>query len=441
MIRALLGRLMPKGRFARRVTMLSGGTLLGQLALIASSPILTRLYTPEEFGVLAVFAAISSMLGQVMALRYEFAVPVCRKEEDAAAVAWVGCVVTLLLTALLALVLAFYDESLANLFQMPGHAGLLWLLLPFLLLWGLGLVLTCWSVRRGAFRINAMSNAVFASTQAVSQVGLGFLGGGAVSLVAGHTVSSVTRFMVLLPTLSAADRVLLRRVGWRRVAAAAREHWHYPVYAGSSSLLQSAATMLPQVLVAMLYGPAAAGLFGLGQRITGIPVRMLGEAGSHAFLGEIAQAEGPALYRLFNRTTIRFLALGLLGMSPLLVAGPALFAFVFGEPWRQTGAIVQLLVPLHLARFVVVPVSQTLNVLGHQRLALAASVLIALALGLAFALAAWLSLPLLTAVLLYSAASCLAFLFYLGAAWHVARQAAGGAAARPVPERAGPTAP
>jgi O-antigen/teichoic acid export membrane protein len=301
-------------------------------------------------------------------------------------------------------------------------------------------VLTYWSVRRGSFRVNALSNVAFAGTQAVSQVGLGLLGGSAVALVGGYAASAVARFAVLVRTLAPADLALLRRVGWRRMAALAREHWHYPVYAGSSSLLQSASTMLPQVLVAMLYGPAAAGLFGLGQRITAVPVRMLGEAGSYAFLGEIAQAEGPALYRMFNRTTVRFLGLGLLGMSPLLLAGPTLFAFVFGEPWRQTGAIVQLLVPLHLARFVVVPVSQTLNVLGHQRLALAASVLIGTALGTAFALAAWLELPLLPAVLLYSAASTLAFLFYLGAAWHVARQAAGGAAARPVPERADPTA-
>ena len=272
----------------------------------------------------------------------------------------------------------------------------------------------------------AAGNLIQLAGQAVAQLVFGLFGGGGAALVAGYNLGPVARFLVMAGTLQAADRVLLRRITLARIRALAREHWRYPVFSSSSSLLQSASQMLPAVLVAGLYGPVTAGWFGLGQRIMGAPVRMLGDAASQVFLGEIARADGGALYCLFLRTAVRFFALGLAGMAPLLLAGPALFALAFGEPWREAGAIVQLLVPVYLARFVVVPVSQTLNVLGRQDLHLIASLLNCAGLGLSFALGAWLDLPLLGTTLLYSIGSTAAFVFYFGAAWHTARRAAAG---------------
>jgi O-antigen/teichoic acid export membrane protein len=419
-----LRRFLPQGRFARRLTILSGGTVLGQGLLVLVSPLLTRLYGPEEFGVLAVFTALAAIICPVTAFRYEAALPVIREEDDAAATAVAGCLVALAWSLLLAAVLALAGPSLAAGLGVPGFSGVLWFLPAMLLTWGLSLVLSHLSIRRGTFRVNALSNLALSASQAVGQAVLGLLAATASTLVAGYTLGSLVRCCLLLRALPPADRALLRQVAWRRVAAMARAHWHYPAFSGSSAVLQSAGQMLPAVFIAILYGPAAAGWFGLGQRVTGMPARMIGEAAAQAFLSEIAQAEGPAVFRLFKRTALRFFLLGVLGLGPLLLAGPALFALVFGEPWRETGVIVQLLVPLHLARFVVLPVAQALNVTGRQHLHLLASLLGALALFASFGLGAALDLPLERTLLLYSLGSTAAFLFYLGAAWRAAKAAA-----------------
>jgi O-antigen/teichoic acid export membrane protein len=437
---AKLGRILPRGRFTRRLTMLSGGTMAGQLLLVASSPFLTRLYGPEEFGVLAVFTSVTTILGGVMTLCYQYAVPVCRDDADAAATVAVGLSSVVLVDLVLVLVLAVASGPLAARLGIAGFAGLLWLAPFYLLLWGWSLVLAHWSIRGGTYRLNALGNLIQSATQAGSQLGLGLLpGAGAGALVLGYSLGPLARCLVFLKGLEPADRAILRRVSWARLRAQALAHRSYPLFTAPATLLESAASMLPTILVAVLYGPAAAGWFGLGQRITGMPVRMLAEAGSNVFLGEIAQAERAAIYRLVRRTSVRFAALGLVGMLPLLLAGPPLFALVFGEPWREAGSMVQLLVPLNLARFVVVPVSQTLNVLGRQNLRLVASLLTTVALGASFALGAWLGLPQLVTIALYSAGTTLAFLFFLGITWHVARQAAL-AEARPAPSR-GPAVP
>ena len=419
-----LTRLLPKGRFARRLMMLSAGTVAGQLLLVASSPVLTRLFSPAEFGALAVFSAFGSILGGLMALRYDYAIPVARDDEEAAALVAAGLATTAGLSILVAILVAALGPLLAQALGLAGFARLLWLLPVLLLFWGMALALGGWSIRRGTFRANALSNLFQYAGQAAAQIGLGLTGLGSAGLVAGYALGQTARGAIFAITLPGSERRALAAVRPKAVLAAARAHWRYPVFSCSSSLLQSVSQMLPAVLVALLYGPAMAGLFGLGQRIMGLPVRMLGETASAVFLGEIAASGREGLYRLMVRTALQFLLLGVVGMAPLLVAGPQIFALAFGAPWREAGLITQLLVPLYLARFVVVPVSQTLNVYGRQDLHFTSALLNVLALTVSFALGSWLDLAPSVTLLLYSLGSAAAFVFYFAAVWTIARRAA-----------------
>jgi O-antigen/teichoic acid export membrane protein len=115
--------------------------------------------------------------------------------------------------------------------------------------------------------------------------------------------------------------------------------------------------------------------------------------------------------------------LGIVGMTPILLAGPFLFALLFGEPWRLGGSFAQALVVAQLARFVAVPVSQTFNVFGRQDLEFSTSLLNGMALIASFFLIDWLELQPTAAVLLYSLATALSQLAMLIIAWHITRRA------------------
>src|SRR5437660_1191678 len=119
---------MPKSRFVRRMAMLSGGTALGQLTLVASSPILTRLYGPKSFGALGVFVSLASILAMVAALRYEFAVPVARDEQEAVELVGVGNAASVVMALATALGVWFGGDWLARVTSVPDLVPLLWLL-------------------------------------------------------------------------------------------------------------------------------------------------------------------------------------------------------------------------------------------------------------------------------------------------------------------------
>ena len=62
-----------------------------------------------------------------------------------------------------------------------------------MLLWGLTLPLALASIRRGAFRANALNKTLQLTTQATAQLGLGVAGAGGAGLVVGYCTGYVVR--------------------------------------------------------------------------------------------------------------------------------------------------------------------------------------------------------------------------------------------------------
>ena len=423
----LLGRLSQasRSRLIRRLGTLSGGMAIGQLVVLLTSPILTRLYDPDDFGLYAVFTAtVRAARGRpVAALRDRH--PPGPDRAAGRRYAALSLVVALGLSLASVPLIWLGSDWLAQVTQMPGLTHILWLLPATMVLAGLAQFLNYWSVYRGTFRLNASSRIVQSVLQSALQVVLGVLGAGPLGLVLGYAVAYGVRASELHPTPTsqglapAPRRARDGRCGnWRSSNGGIRPCLPHP------RSCRTATQLLPAVLLAALYGPAVAGWFGLGQRLIGLPVRLLGQAASQVFLGEIAISSRRDTFKLFKQASLAFLALGIVIMAPLLFAGPSLFALVFGEAWRTAGEITRLLVPLYLTRLVVTPVSQTLNAYGRQSQHLLTAGLSTAMLATSFVIAWLYALEPLTTVFMFSVGSSLAYLLYFWLAYRAARSLA-----------------
>jgi len=424
-------RYLPEKTFLRKLLMLSSGTIAGQAIVIASSPLLTRLFTPVEFGHFAVFAALISIAGVAACWRFEFAVPVLRADADAAAMIDAAALATVLMALMTALVVLAFGDRFARLVEAEALAPWLWLLPVAVLAWGLGSLGSYWSLRRGTYRANGLNRTLTHGSQAGGQLALGVLGAGMPGLIVGYLFGYGVRLCHYVAATAAADRRLFAQQRPRDIWRVARRSWRYPVFSAPSSLLLTFCEMAPAIVIAALFGPAMAGWYALAHRLMGLPVKLLGEAASQVFLGEGRDLAGADLHHFFLRTFCLFVGLGAIGMLPLLFVAPPLFALLFGEAWREAGVIVQLLVPLHLARFVAVPVSQLLIVLQRQEIQFVGASINVVALLASFGVGHLLSLDSTTTILLFSSASAAAFALVVLISWVLVRQAGSG---RSIPE-------
>jgi O-antigen/teichoic acid export membrane protein len=296
---------------------------------------------------------------------------------------------------------------------------LIWLIPSGVLLYSMAQPLANLALRGGAVAANSLTPPLQSVSQLAAQGALGLLGTGGLGLATGYVLGLTPRLLWLGCAARTSLRHPSRRLDVRELTAAFRREWRYPLIAVPSTLLRLVSQFLPVVIVTLLYGPAIGGLFGLAQRVVTMPVRMIGLATSQAFLAEARTLDRPALRSLLAATVLRFVVIGFAWGVPLALIAPHLFAFVFGSEWRMAGEITRVLIPIHIARFVLTPISQALNIVGRQHLDLALAFPLIVALVLCFALAEAADLSPLSAILAYSLASCGIFMATIWISWKV----------------------
>jgi O-antigen/teichoic acid export membrane protein len=355
------------------VLAVSGGTLAGQALVVAATPLLTRLYTPAEFGVLAAFAALAYCLVAVASLRYEMAVPLAPDDETAMNLLAVAVAAALGTAGACALAAGLFPglvrAALGNTGVTP-YAGALSLAVAG---GGVYQALTYWEVRRGRF--GTIGKTRFA--QNVAQVGVqlsaGLAGLGVVGLVAGDVIGRAGGGGVLAARLRRGDRHLLRAVSVASMRRAAGSYRRFPLLSSWSAIVNAVGLSIPALVFGALFGAATAGLFVLAQRMVGLPLRLVGSAVAQVYLseaGRTAHADPTLARSLFLRTARRLLLLGLVPTVIVGALGSLLFGTAFGREWQEAGTYAQLLALPFALQAVADPLSQTLNVTRRQDLQL-----------------------------------------------------------------------
>ena len=412
------------GSFGRHVAVVIGGTALGQVIIVAASPVLTRLYTPADFGLLSVYVSVLGLGVVAASLRYEVAIPLPDADEDAANLLALSLLIVVALTAVSALLALFGAPRLLRGTSYAGLAPYAWMLPLSILGAGTYQALTFWALRKQAFGILARTKVTQSIGQVATQIGLGLLGVGPAGLLGGDVVGRTGGSGTILRLVLRRDGVPLRAVNLRGIRKVADRYRRFPLLASGSALLNAATLQAPLLLLAVFYGPVTAGLFALGQRVLAAPMSLIGTAVGNVYysaLSAVSRTDKKRMQPLFWRTTKR---LALLGAAPAVlagIAGPWACRLLFGSQWAEAGTYLRLCAPMLLVQFVASPLGGTLDVLERQDLHLAREVVRQLLSLGALVAARLLAFDAWTAVLAFGVAGAIGNLVYIGSTWYALR--------------------
>jgi O-antigen/teichoic acid export membrane protein len=403
--------------FLKNVSIMLSGAAAGQFLSVMLSPALTRLYTPQEFGILSVYSAILTISVVTASLRYELALPLLRSDDEAInLMAVCGCVLVAMTGIICAAAFAFPENWLRLIWPTPLHFRRVHLYcalltLGFACLGGYYIALYS-ATRRGAFRAIARTRVGQGLVGPVTQIGFGLAGVGAPGLVVGSILGQSAGTFGLLWRQIGGQRSLLRAVSWQKMAELARRYRRFPLIASWAALIDAAGgNQLLFLLVSVEYSARVAGFIFLAERIAARPLSLIGTSILQVFVGEAGKsvsADPAQLRRRFYQVTSRQLCLAAAWLT--VTNGAALFPFpaVFGANWGDAVIYLQAMSLGYLAHAMVLPVFHTLQILEKQSIAAAWQIgrlaLIVTTLGAAIHFG--LSVPL--AIFCYSAAQALA---------------------------------
>ncbi len=347
------------------------GTVLAHGLVIAVTPVLTRLYSPQDFGVFAVYLAIVNLFGVAACLRYEMAIVL--PEDDAESVGLLGlslAAVVVVAVALLLLVASFRAD-VARVMGMPALAGLLWLVPVAVLLRGTYQALNYQATRHKRMRRIASSRVGQAVTAAAGQIAAGAAAApGALGLVGGQVAGTLAAAGVLVHGYRREIvQALMRLRNVRALLPLAGRYRSFPYFNVPASLLNVGAYEVPALILGLFFADAVVGEFAVAMRVVALPSAFISASLSQVFYqraSEVHRRSGhtrdvtvPSLRALLYLALPSYLVLGL--------AAPWVFVPIFGDPWAQAGVYVAVLSPLCFFMFMVAPISQLFLVFGKQR--------------------------------------------------------------------------
>jgi len=412
---------LPRGRFARSVALLAGGTALGQAITVLVSPILTRLYTPEDFGVFGVYASILGIVTVVASLRYEYALPLPEDDETAANILVLCFILLFGMTTLSWLVIHGLGNQIVTWANVPGLKPYLWLIPLGMLGAGTYQILNYWAVRKRDFPRIARTRLSRGVARAALQVGVGFVNSGPLGLLLGQFAGETAGSTSLGLAAWRKDRAPFKAVSLQEIRRAGARYKRFPLFSSWADLLDALGLQVPQLLFAAFYGAEVAGWFALGQRAIAVPLNIVVDSVAQVYFGEAARLprdDPKAMKRLFLKLTGRLALIGGIPVAVICALAPWFFAIVFGPGWGTAGRYVQILGPMFAVRFAIVPLSHTLNVLERQDLYLIwDGTRFVLVVG-ALLVGRLLAFSHIAAIGVYSLSMLTAYLLLWGLAWH-----------------------
>lgn len=348
--------------FKKSFITLMSGAFLSQLIPILIAPLLTRLYTPTDFGIYTLIISIATFGSIIATGRYEIAIMLPEKESEAFSLFILSVLLTAVFSVLSLIVIILFKNDLAILLGLSQSEWLY--VIPFLIfLTAAYQSVNFWVNRQKKFKIMTSNRVGRSAVSSFSQVAIGKLGNNS-GLIWGTLISQMTSFFFLVRNIYP-----VHPINKEDIEKTAKRYIKFPKYALWADGINSLSNQLPVFFLLSFFSAEAGGQYGLTLRILGLPIALI----SSAVLDVFKQRASEDFYRdgnceaIYLKTLKGLLIVAIPGFAFLYFIAPFLFSFVFGEQWRTAGEYAQILSVMFLFKFVASPLSYVLYIAEKQQ--------------------------------------------------------------------------
>jgi O-antigen/teichoic acid export membrane protein len=402
-----------ENKFVKNIVIVASGTAFAQILTIAMTPVITRIYLPEEYGILSVYGSLLTLLSIGASLDYQKAIPIA--EDDQSAYNLIAGAFIILLTFVigLSLVFAFWGEQVIILLNSEVLIDYMYLISLGILFTGGYNIILHWSLRSKDFKAMTRTTVTQSIASNFSKVGLGLIGVGPLGLIIGQIIGQGGGISRLSFPLIKKRREIILALRWVKVKKLFIRYIKFPLFSAPSNYVYTAGVQAPIIILTALFGTATAGLYGLANSIVSLPISLLAMSVSEVFYSEVASIgkRNPSKIKsLLLKLSSKLALIGIIPLVVFVLFGPWLFSFVFGQQWYDAGVYARLLAFIAYAHFLILPAGRILEVLEKQNISLFINILGLIVIILTFVSARLLGFTALQTIMLYTLVSTLNYL-------------------------------
>lgn len=324
----------------KSVLILGSGTAVAQLISIISMPIVTRLYTPSDLGVLAIYTSILAITVISASLRYEFAFVMPKDEEEVANLFGLGLILLSITTVCLSTILVWGGGIIIDALNIGLVKPYLWLLIIGFFGGGMYNLLNYWTIRHKDYKRITQTKIYQSIGNSLSKIIFGFFLGGPIGLVIGHMISQTAGVGNLASAIWKKEKYNLKLISLNGIVKVGKKYGSFPLYNFPASLVNTISLYIPPIMLLTIFDAHIAGLYSLAQSLVILPGKIISTSMGQAYLGEASmmiREKSTKLSKLYRRTIkhLSIISIPLIGIPALLA--PFLVPIIFGAEWKDAG--------------------------------------------------------------------------------------------------------
>lgn len=355
--------------FLKNVITLISGNIVAFIFPILLYPLLTRLYTPEDYALFGLYVAVFSFLEVASVGRYDMVVVMPEKDEDAVNIVAGGFLISLIYALIILLLVIFFRDWVSIRLNNTSLSNWLLLLPVSLILISVSKLCNGWLIRFQRYKASSINKAGQKISEGAAQLFLGTVNLGSGLIVgdlAGRLFNAV--FSLIQSKGSGLTKNFVSRSSIKEILV---KYSEIPKYGIMPSMLNTLAGMQPVFVVSTYYSVAESGSFNFSRIILSVPFALISAGISQVLMQQVSEKKNKKIsvskdvFSLAGKLSL----LSIAGIVILYLTGPELFELIFGVTWRQSGHFTSILIFSYAVTFIVSPFSILLIVMGKIKLA------------------------------------------------------------------------
>ena len=358
-----------KSEFLKDALTLITGTSISQAIPILITPVLTRLYLPEEYGLMGIYLGISLLLGILSTLSYQAAILLPENENEALSILQLCIISSFLVSVFSAIVILFLNHKVAGWMNAPELSTYLYLVPLSILSIGVNNAFTSWANRLNLYKSISMSKIISAVSTPFFSIILGLFINGPFGLFAGLIAGQLISPSILIIHAYKRNGVIFHLNSKSELIKSAKIYRDFPKYSLWADFINNFVNQLPIYMLSIYSGKNDVGHYNLSNRILGMPITLISTS-----IGQIFYQKASNDYiqkgnceELYIKTFKFLFLLSVIPFSILIIFGPGIFGLFFGKEWREAGVYSQIMGLMFFFKFTVSPLSYMYYIANRQK--------------------------------------------------------------------------
>jgi len=409
-------RALVSSTFARNFAKVLTGSFIAQTIPILFSPILSRLYSPADFGIFATYNSIISIFVVVATLKYELAIMLPKTISESKMVAYSSLFTVICLTFIyfiFAIIINFFLKE-------PIFKGIsafwIWMIPINVFLISVSQVLTYWIIRERKFSILSINRVGKSLSSTSTSVAIGTMKISSNGLLWGNLLSNLfSGINLIYSSRRIFTTISILEISIKDIKSVLKKHKYFAFYTMPSELLNTFAAQIPIILLSMFYSDKEAGSYSFVFAVLGVPLTIVSSAITDVFkekANDDYRTKGNS-QQIFKAVFLGLFSFGLIPFTILFLFSSTIFFYVFGSQWNQAGEFATIFSFMFLLKLVCSPLSYMYNIANKQKEDFFLHIYIGISSLLIFIVAIYFDFNSKTALIIYAINQSLIYLVYL----------------------------